>query len=94
MPKITETKNFYFNVLRKLFIPRKSFYICITLYFYLREDSLEGLFEEGRVETVTHNHVAASIVATGFHLQQTCLVQSTRENVNGVTVVGCPFSQP
>ena len=38
----------------------------------LGEALLEGLLEERGVERVTHHHVAASRVYTGFHLVNAC----------------------
>ena len=48
---------------------------------HLGEDPLVGLLEEGRVEAVPHDHVAAGEVAAGPHLQQARLVQCTRVQI-------------
>lgn len=55
------------------------------------EYSLVGLFEEGRVERISHNHVTSGRVATLLHLHQTRLIQGTGVNVDAVPI--CSSSQ-
>lgn len=57
------------------------------------KDALESLFEQRRIEGVSHDHVSAGRIATLLHLQETGLIQRAGVNVDAVTVCSRPQSQ-
>ena len=62
-------------------------------FLVLDKHLLEGLLEEGGVEGVPHDHVAPRHVGQEAHLVQPSLVQSTRENVHNMPIVGDPLGK-
>lgn len=50
------------------------------------EHALECLLEQGRIERITHDHVATGGIAALLHLHQTRLVESARVDVQAVAV--------
>lgn len=59
----------------------------------LLENALEGLLENGRVERIGQNHETARAVDHGSHFQQTNLIKTACENINGVAIDGSSLGQ-